>query len=58
MVPFLIAFVGAILSSVAMELRHPLQFSNGGWVWAMRAIHVTSFFILALLVVGLIWSYI
>jgi hypothetical protein len=58
MVPFLIAFLGAVLSSIAMEFRHPLQFSSGGWVWAMRAIHLSSFFVLSLLVVGLVASYI
>lgn len=58
MVPFLIAFLGAVLSSIAMEVRHPLQFSSGGWVWAMRAIHLSSFFVLSLLVVGLVASYI
>ncbi|MFA5952077.1 MAG: hypothetical protein WC807_17530 [Hyphomicrobium sp.] len=54
--PLLLAVVGAIVASVVVEIREPLHISSAGWMWAMRTVHLASFFLMSLLVVGLIKS--
>lgn len=58
MIPtFALAAVTAVLAEVGMETRHPVAIAGRRWQWVLRFVQTGSFFVLALLVLGIVRSY-
>lgn len=53
----MLAFALALSTLIFAEVRRPFRIANGGWLWAVRGIHLVGFFVISLLVVGLGASY-